>query len=74
MRTTTGFDTDDTICVQSTATAQKLGIFLGAVTLETLPLFIKENTLVWSNCYARSDHCNRRGSPCASCAPAPATR
>jgi L-iditol 2-dehydrogenase len=36
-----------TICV--------LGIFLGAVTLEPLPLFIKENTLVWSNCYARTD-------------------
>lgn len=36
-------------------TISVLGIFLGAVSLDTLPLFIKENTLVWSNCYGRTD-------------------
>jgi L-iditol 2-dehydrogenase len=31
-----------------------LGIFLGDVSLDTLPLLIKEGTLTWSNCYART--------------------
>jgi len=31
-----------------------LGLFLGGVALDSLPLFLKENTLVWSNCYARN--------------------
>jgi threonine dehydrogenase-like Zn-dependent dehydrogenase len=31
-----------------------LGLFLGPVTLDPLPLLLKEATLVWSNCYARA--------------------
>jgi 2-desacetyl-2-hydroxyethyl bacteriochlorophyllide A dehydrogenase len=31
-----------------------LGIFLGAVSLDPYPLLLKEATLAWSNCYARS--------------------
>jgi 2-desacetyl-2-hydroxyethyl bacteriochlorophyllide A dehydrogenase len=30
-----------------------LGLFLGAVALDPLPLLLKEATLIWSNCYAR---------------------
>jgi threonine dehydrogenase-like Zn-dependent dehydrogenase len=32
-----------------------LGVFLGPVRLDTLPLLLKEATLAWSYCYARSD-------------------
>jgi threonine dehydrogenase-like Zn-dependent dehydrogenase len=28
-----------------------VGVFMGQVTIEALPLFLKENTLAWSNCY-----------------------
>jgi 2-desacetyl-2-hydroxyethyl bacteriochlorophyllide A dehydrogenase len=41
--------------VRPGGTISVLGIFLGGVSLDTLPLFIKENTIVWSNCYGRTD-------------------
>ncbi len=28
-----------------------VGVFMGPVTLQALPLFVKESTLAWSNCY-----------------------
>jgi threonine dehydrogenase-like Zn-dependent dehydrogenase len=28
-----------------------VGVFMGKVTIDALPLFVKENSLVWSNCY-----------------------
>jgi L-iditol 2-dehydrogenase len=28
-----------------------VGVFMGQVTIDALPLFLKENTLAWSNCY-----------------------
>ena len=31
-----------------------LGVFLGSVQLDPYPLLLKEATLAWSNCYARS--------------------
>ena len=31
-----------------------LGVFLGPVELDPYPLLVKEATLAWSNCYARS--------------------
>jgi threonine dehydrogenase-like Zn-dependent dehydrogenase len=31
-----------------------LGVFMGAVSLDPYPLLLKEATLAWSNCYARS--------------------
>jgi len=31
-----------------------LGLFDGEITLNALPLFLKENSLVWSNCYGRT--------------------
>jgi threonine dehydrogenase-like Zn-dependent dehydrogenase len=31
-----------------------LGLFLGPVTLDPIPLLLKEASLVWSNCYARA--------------------
>jgi L-iditol 2-dehydrogenase len=40
--------------VRPGGTIAVLGIFLGDVALDTLPLLIKENTLTWSNCYARA--------------------
>jgi threonine dehydrogenase-like Zn-dependent dehydrogenase len=42
--------------VRPGGTISVLGIFRGAVSLDALPLFVKENTLVWSNCYGRSSH------------------
>jgi L-iditol 2-dehydrogenase len=52
--------TADTLSLAAAAvrpggTISVLGIFLGKVTLDPLPLFLKENTLTWSNCYSRPD-------------------
>ncbi len=33
-------------------TISVVGVFMGRVTLDGLPLFMKESTLAWSNCYA----------------------
>jgi threonine dehydrogenase-like Zn-dependent dehydrogenase len=41
--------------VRPGGTISVLGLFLGGVRLESLPLFLKENTVVWSNCYGRTD-------------------
>jgi len=35
-------------------TVSVLGVFLGSVQLDPYPLLLKEATLAWSNCYARS--------------------
>ncbi len=40
--------------VRPGGTISVLGIFLGDVSLDTLPLLIKETTLTWSNCYSRT--------------------
>jgi threonine dehydrogenase-like Zn-dependent dehydrogenase len=40
--------------VRPGGTISVLGIFLGDVALDTLPLLLKENTLTWSNCYSRT--------------------
>jgi S-(hydroxymethyl)glutathione dehydrogenase/alcohol dehydrogenase len=50
--------TADTLSLAAAAvrpggTISVLGIFLGKVTFDPLPLFLKENTLTWSNCYSR---------------------
>jgi L-iditol 2-dehydrogenase len=51
--------TADTLRVAAEAvrpggTISVLGIFLGDVALDTLPLLIKETTLTWSNCYSHT--------------------
>lgn len=41
--------------VRRGGTVAVLGMFLGPVRLETLPLLLKEATLAWSYCYGRGD-------------------
>jgi 2-desacetyl-2-hydroxyethyl bacteriochlorophyllide A dehydrogenase len=41
-------------------TVSVLGVFLGSVHLDPYPLLLKEATLAWSNCYARSWQGNPR--------------
>ncbi len=33
-----------------------VGVFMGPVTLNTIPLLLKENTLAWSYCYEHGEH------------------
>jgi threonine dehydrogenase-like Zn-dependent dehydrogenase len=40
--------------VRPGGTISVLGIFYGDVPLSALSLFVKENTITWSNCYART--------------------
>jgi threonine dehydrogenase-like Zn-dependent dehydrogenase len=42
-----------TAAVRPGGTISVVGIFFGDVALGALPLFVKENTVTWSNCYAR---------------------
>ena len=45
---------DAVAAVRPGGTISVLGLFFGDVALEGMPLLVKEGTLAWSNCYARS--------------------
>lgn len=38
-------------CARRGGVISVVGVFMGRVEIEALPLFLKENTLTWSNCY-----------------------
>jgi len=45
---------DAVTAVRPCGTISVLGLFLGDVALDGMSLFVKEGTVAWSNCYARS--------------------